>query len=261
MTAPQKAAALKLLAATLSPAGYEKIQQIMEGDEVNQQQGGRRNQSAPDVRPGHFLYLDAGNAFATRHAVDAAVRRPSPRAQHHPGGRARRPDADAHRCTARQSTSWATKPCAPSKARVTSAIALAEIAECETTQPGDSGLPRGQSRAGPRRGWQDDSARGPQGHRHEREPARDAARPDFRVDRHHRGRRRGRAHGGDEVRHRRRRGLPGAGPQDVEAGSNVTAYYRIQGPHLVIEYALRAATQRCTSTRCIATRRTTTARS
>ena len=24
---------------------------------------------------------------------------------------------------------------------------------------------------------------------------------------------------------------------DVEAGSNVTAYYRIQGPHLVIEYA------------------------
>jgi hypothetical protein len=28
-----------------------------------------------------------------------------------------------------------------------------------------------------------------------------------------------------------------SGPVDVEAGSNVTAYYRIQGPHLVIEYA------------------------
>src|SRR4051812_24541395 len=47
MTAPQKAAALKLLATTLSPAGYEKVQQIMEGDEINQQQSGRRNSSAP----------------------------------------------------------------------------------------------------------------------------------------------------------------------------------------------------------------------
>jgi hypothetical protein len=28
-----------------------------------------------------------------------------------------------------------------------------------------------------------------------------------------------------------------SGPVEVEAGSNVTAYYRIQGPHLVIEYA------------------------
>jgi hypothetical protein len=47
MTAPQKSAALKLLATTLSPAGFEKVQQIMEGDEINQQQSGRRNQSAP----------------------------------------------------------------------------------------------------------------------------------------------------------------------------------------------------------------------
>ena len=47
LTAPQKAAALKLLASTLSPAGYEKVQQIMEGDEINQQQSGRRNSSAP----------------------------------------------------------------------------------------------------------------------------------------------------------------------------------------------------------------------
>ena len=28
-----------------------------------------------------------------------------------------------------------------------------------------------------------------------------------------------------------------SGPTDTEAGSNITAYYRIQGPHLVIEYA------------------------
>lgn len=47
MSAPQKAAALKLLASMLSPAGFEKIRQIMEGDEVLQRQGGRRFQSAP----------------------------------------------------------------------------------------------------------------------------------------------------------------------------------------------------------------------
>jgi hypothetical protein len=28
-----------------------------------------------------------------------------------------------------------------------------------------------------------------------------------------------------------------SGPTTAETGSNITAYYRIQGPHLVIEYA------------------------
>ena len=28
-----------------------------------------------------------------------------------------------------------------------------------------------------------------------------------------------------------------SGPATVASGSNITAYYRIQGPHLVIEYA------------------------
>jgi len=28
-----------------------------------------------------------------------------------------------------------------------------------------------------------------------------------------------------------------SGPTTAEPGSNITAYYRIQGPHLVIEYA------------------------
>jgi hypothetical protein len=31
--------------------------------------------------------------------------------------------------------------------------------------------------------------------------------------------------------------LAWSGPSDGEAGKNITAYYRIQGPHLVIEYA------------------------
>jgi hypothetical protein len=43
MTAAQKAAAMQLVASTLSPAGFEKVRQIMEGDEINQQQNaGRR---------------------------------------------------------------------------------------------------------------------------------------------------------------------------------------------------------------------------
>ena len=47
MTAGQKSAALKLVASTLSPAGFEKVRQIMEGDEINQQQSGSRRQSEP----------------------------------------------------------------------------------------------------------------------------------------------------------------------------------------------------------------------
>ena len=35
MTAPQRAAAMALLSSVLSPRGFEKVQQIMEGDEVN----------------------------------------------------------------------------------------------------------------------------------------------------------------------------------------------------------------------------------
>src|SRR5690242_3055188 len=34
LSAAQKSAAMKLLASVLSPAGFEKVQQIMEGDEV-----------------------------------------------------------------------------------------------------------------------------------------------------------------------------------------------------------------------------------
>src|SRR5580692_2995272 len=35
MTPPQRAAAMALVAAALSPRGFEKVQQIMQGDEVN----------------------------------------------------------------------------------------------------------------------------------------------------------------------------------------------------------------------------------
>ncbi len=52
-----------------------------------------------------------------------------------------------------------------------------------------------------------------------------------------------------------------SGPVTGTIGTNITAYYRIQGPHVVIEYAPKAwaATRRIISTRCTAIRPTTTA--
>ncbi len=149
----------------------------------------------------------------------------------------------------------------PLKGESDKAIGLLKSLNANQRKPGNSRLPRSQSRAGPGRRWQDDPARRTQGHGDEREPARNAARPDFRVDRHHRSQTPRPRAWRDEVRHRPDSGLPGARRQTSEAGSNVTASYRIQGPHLVIEVrASRAATRRCTSTRCIAIRPTTTAR-
>jgi hypothetical protein len=49
MSADQKAAAMKLLAAVLSPAGYDKIQKIMEGDEVQAKTTGRTSMFGKDL--------------------------------------------------------------------------------------------------------------------------------------------------------------------------------------------------------------------
>lgn len=50
-----------------------------------------------------------------------------------------------------------------------------------------------------------------------------------------------------------------SGPTNAESGTNITAYYRIQGPHLVIEYARKAMSPETTSIRCIVIQRTTMA--
>jgi Protein of unknown function (DUF3500) len=49
MSAEQKAAAMKLLAAVLSPAGYDKIQKIMQGDEVQAKTTGRTSMFGKDL--------------------------------------------------------------------------------------------------------------------------------------------------------------------------------------------------------------------
>src|SRR5262249_441899 len=49
LSAEQKSAAMKLLASVLSPAGYEKVQQIMEGDEVQRNTVGRPQMFGRDL--------------------------------------------------------------------------------------------------------------------------------------------------------------------------------------------------------------------
>src|SRR5262249_3497839 len=54
MNAAQRSAAMALLASALSPRGFEKVQQIMEGDEVNKttDQGPGGNRGGPGRRGG-----------------------------------------------------------------------------------------------------------------------------------------------------------------------------------------------------------------
>ena len=59
LTAAQRSAALALVSSALSRRGFEKVQQIMEADEVLKAQ--RREQ--PDVRQGSLLHLDPRNAL------------------------------------------------------------------------------------------------------------------------------------------------------------------------------------------------------
>jgi Protein of unknown function (DUF3500) len=51
LTPPQRTAAMTLLASALSPRGFEKVQQIMEGDEANKNQEANRGGGGP---PGGF---------------------------------------------------------------------------------------------------------------------------------------------------------------------------------------------------------------
>ena len=72
---------------------------------------------------------------------------------------------------------------------------------------------------------------------HERASARDAAGCDRGMGGYRSRERSGGPDGGAESRISTRPGLHGAARLPLTPGSNITAYYRIQGPHLVIEYA------------------------
>ena len=79
LNARQKTAAMDLLAATLSRSGYEKVQQIMEGDELLKPTG-RGN--TPMFGKDLVLYFLPRHAFG-KGPLDAAIRRASSGAEHY----------------------------------------------------------------------------------------------------------------------------------------------------------------------------------
>ncbi len=82
LSGPQKKAAMDLLAATLSRRGYEKVLQIVEGDEtLKAQSGGGRAMFGRDL-----FYISFSRQAFRQGPLDAAVRRPSSGAEHYHGG-------------------------------------------------------------------------------------------------------------------------------------------------------------------------------
>lgn len=234
MSAPQKAAALKLLAATLSPAGFEKIQQIMEGDEVLQQQGGRRNQSGPmfgrDIfhismlgKPsektpwilqfgGHHLALNI-TMVGERGVLTPTLTGAQP-AIYKVGDKTVRPlEGESDKAMGLlRSLNAKQRSQAILSYRVANLV-LGPGEDGKTIQP--EGLQATEMNA-PQRAMLLELISEWTGIIEADAAAARMAEMKSDID---------------------ETWFAWSGPQEVEAGSNVTAYYRIQGPHLVIEYA------------------------
>jgi len=89
---------------------------------------------------------------------------------------------------------------------------------------------------GPGQDGRKNPTRRSEGVRHERQAARHAARRHLRVGRH-RPRERSRCPYGPAQGRNERHLVRLERPDNGTPGKNISAYYRIQGPHLVIEYA------------------------
>jgi uncharacterized protein DUF3500 len=234
MTPQQKSAALKLLASTLSPAGYEKVQQIMEGDEINQQQSGRNRQSAPmfgrdlfyvsllgtpsEKTPwmlqfgGHHLALnitiagERGTLTPTLTGAQPAIYKLGDKTVRPLKGESDKAIALLKSLDAKQ------RDKAILSYRVANLV-LGPGEDGRTIQP--EGLEAGEMTAHQRTMLLDLIA---EWTGIIEENAATARMAEMKSDLN-------------------QTWFAWSGPVEVEAGSNVTAYYRIQGPHLVIEYA------------------------
>jgi hypothetical protein len=234
MTAPQKSAALKLLAATLSPAGFDKVQQIMEGDEVLQQQGGRRYQGAPmfgrdvfyismlgkpsDQTPwilqfgGHHLALNI-TMVGERGVLTPTLTGAQP-AIYKLGDRTVRPlKGESDKAIALLKSLNAKQRNQAILGYRVANLVLGPGEDGKTIQP--EGLKARDMDASQRAMLLDLISEWTGIIEADAAAARMA---EMKSDI-------------DEM------WFAWSGPQEVEPGSNVTAYYRIQGPHLVIEYA------------------------
>ena len=151
LNAAQRSAAMALLASALSRRGFEKVQQIMDADELL-----KKSEGKADVRQGSLLHLHPGNAFRES-AVDVAVRRTPSRAQHHHCGRTWRSHAEPHRRPAGLVHRQRHDDPAPGPGE-RQGVRLAECARRRPAQAGDPQLPGRRPRARPRPGRQDDPA-------------------------------------------------------------------------------------------------------
>jgi hypothetical protein len=234
LTAAQKAAAMKLVASTLSPAGFEKVQQIMEGDEINQQQsGGNRRPEpmfgkdlfylsmlgTPSVKTpwmlqfgGHHLALNITMA-GERGTLTPTLTGAQP-AIYTLGDRTIRPlKGESDKAIALlKSLDAKQKSQAILSYRVANLV-LGPGEDGKTIQP--EGL-EATAMTAPQRTLLLDLIAEWTGIIEERAATTRMAQMKSDLD---------------------QTWFAWSGPVEVAAGSNVTAYYRIQGPHLVIEYA------------------------
>jgi hypothetical protein len=234
MSAPQKTAALNLLATTLSPAGFEKVQQIMEGDEVNQQRSGRRNQSVPmfgrDIfylsmlgKPsektpwilqfgGHHLALNI--TLVGERGVLAPTLTGAQPAIYKLGDKTVRPlKGESDKAIALLKSLDAKQRSRAILGYRVANLVLGPGEDGKTIQP--EGLKAADMTTSQRTMLLDLISEWTGILESDAAAARMA---EMRADI-------------DQM------WFAWSGPTDVETGSNVTAYYRIQGPHLVIEYA------------------------
>ena len=230
----QKTAALKLVASTLSPAGFEKVRQIMEGDEINQQQSGRRRQSGPIFGRDLFYISILGTPSGKTpwmlqfggHHLALNITMVGERGTLTPTLTGAQPAIYKQ----------GDKTVRPLKGESDKAIALLKSLDAKQRSQAILGYRVANLVLGP---GEDGKTIQPEGLEarqmtaHQRamlldlisewtgiiEPAAAAARmAQMKADL-------------DQT------WFAWSGPEEVAVGSNVTAYYRIQGPHLVIEYA------------------------
>ena len=269
MTAPQRDAAMKLLAVVLSPMGLEKVNEIRQADDDFKANGSKRGPGVEAVvrevrrleakmvhlleeqrarrfwgtRPiggddlfGSESLLHLVPRYAFDHqSLDASVRRPPSRPEYHDLGKQRRTDADPHRSAASLlPAGWKNHPAAWKGER--QGAGLLQSLDDKQRKQAVLGYEVADLVLGP---GQDGKKIAPEGLKvsamNEKQKAMvldliaewagilndnssAATMSEIKKDLNE-------------------TWFAWSGPVTGEPGTNISAYYRIQGPHLVIEYA------------------------
>ena len=144
LTPPQRAAVMKLLTRALSADGYQKVVDIMHGDEVLKRNSGGRG--GPAFGQDEY-YLAYPRHAVDDHAVDAAVRRASSRDQPDDGRQPGDDDAEPAGGAAGD-VHVGGRTVRPLGDENDKGFALINALDDEAARPGDPQLSRRRSRAG-----------------------------------------------------------------------------------------------------------------